>query len=182
MLLLMGFLYTSCMPVIKMIYGVHQPGYVSNDDVIRYYHHLGLKDEIYRLINYSEENRGKFRYLGNSIPEILIFNSSGQLTKFEVSCSSSNDSIIKLTPDEIDNINISEEGKTLQDLIGDTYKVNALNQGDITQVGKPLYVVKFAEFAGLLNKNNVPGVVKQLALREDVQYIVLNMDYTVTRQ
>ena len=49
----------------------------------------------------------------------------------------------------------------------------------MTLLHMPLYVVKFAEYAGLLNKDNVPAMVKRLSLRKDVRYIVLNMDYSV---
>src|SRR6187402_337350 len=92
-LILFGLQFMSCMPVMKMIYGLHDPNYQSDAAVVKYYNRLGLEDEIYRVKDYTEENRKDYQYLGNSMPEILVFNSKGQLTKFELSCSGRLDSI-----------------------------------------------------------------------------------------
>lgn len=167
------------MPVMMMMYGLHQPKYVSDDKVVKFYHNLGLHDEIYRVNEYSEANRKKFQYLGNSIPDVLLFNSSGQLTTFELDCTGSLDSIVALSVRDIDNMSVHSEEKTIQDLIDDTYVVDALTDNNFTHFQNPVYVVKFAEFAGLLNKDNVLDLVQSLRRRGDVQYIVLNMDYTV---
>lgn len=176
-LIIFGFGMMSCMPVAKLIYGVHQPRYLSNEDVIRYANRLGLQDDIYRLKDYNEANISRFRYTGNSMPGILLFNSSGQLTKFESSCSSGLDSIAKLSPQEIDKLSLA--GNTLTDFIGDTYVINDLNNEVLTSLKMPLYVVKFAEYAGMLNKDNVPALVERLSNRTDVQFIVLNVDYSI---
>ncbi len=162
-----------------LVYGAHQPKYLSDSDVIKYYKHLGLQNEIYRIKDYSEINRKQYRYLGNSLPETLIFNSRGQLTKFEISCSSKLDSIAELSLHEIDNMSL--EGNSIKDFIDDTYVINNLNKEDTAFLKMPLYVIKFAEFVGLLNKDNVPGMVERLSRRKDVQYILLNMDYTVDK-
>ena len=176
-MLLLVIPFMSCMPVMKMIYGLHDPKYLSDEAVIKYYKRLGLQDEIYRVNNYTEENRKEFRYLGSSMPEMLVFNSKGQLTTFDLSCSGGLDSIAGLSPHDIDNMPLASN--SLQDLIGDTYVINDANKDDSDLFNKPLYVVKFAEYAGLLNKQNVPGLVNRLSNRTDVQYILLNMDYTV---
>ncbi len=165
------------MPVVKLVYGLHEPRYLSDAAVVKYYARLGLQDEIYRLKDYTEENRKDYRYLGNSFPDLLVFNSEGQLTTFELSCSGGLDSIAALSPYEIDNMSLA--GNSLQDLISDTYVINDTNKEDSTLLNQPLYVVKFAEYAGLLNKDNVPGLVDRLSNRTDVQYILLNMDYSV---
>jgi hypothetical protein len=171
--------FMSCMPVMKVIYGLHDPRYQSDAAVIKYYNRLGLQDEIYRVKDYTEDNRKEFRYLGNSMPEMLVFNSKGQLTKFELSCSGDLDSIVTLSPDEIDNMPLA--GNSLQDLIKDTYVINDTNKDDSGLLNQPLYVVKFAEYAGLLNKDNVPGLLDKLSHRTDVQYILLNMDYSLKK-
>jgi hypothetical protein len=49
----------------------------------------------------------------------------------------------------------------------------------MTAFNKPIYVIKFAEFVGKLNKDNIPKQIKILTSRSDVKYILLNMDYTV---
>ena len=168
--------FMSCMPVVKLVYGLHDPRYQSDAAVVKYYNRLGLQDEIYRVIDYTEENRKEFRYLGNSMPEILVFNSKGQLTKYELTCSGGLDSIAGLSPHDIDNMPLA--GNSLEDFVDDTYVINDLSKDDTVVLNQPLYVVKFAEYAGLLNKNNVPGLVDRLRNRTDVQYILLNMDYT----
>ncbi len=167
----------SCMPVAMLVYGVHQPRYLSNEGVVRYADRLGLKDDIYRLKDYNEANLPKFRYTGNSMPGILLFNSAGQLTKFETDCSSDLDSIAKLSPLEIDKFTLA--GKSFTDFIGDTYVINHSNNEVLTTLEKPLYVVKFAEYVGKLNKDNVPALVEVLSNRTDVQLIVLNVDYSI---
>lgn len=169
----------SCMPLIKLAYGLHKPRYVSDAEVVKYSNRLGLQDEIYRLKDYYNVNQSNYRYLGNSFPDVLLFNSAGQLAKFETNCSSGLDSMVKLSTHEIDNI--STEGKTLRDFINDTYIINKLNNENITVLNMPVYVVKFADYAGRLNKDNVPGLVEQLECRKDVQYIILNMDYSVPK-
>jgi len=176
-MLLLVIPFISCMPVMKMIYGLHDPKHQSDAAVIKYHNHLGLQDEIYRVKDYTEENRKEFRYLGSAMPEILVFNTKGQLTKFELSCSGRLDSIAGLSPHDIDNMPLA--GNTLQDFIDDTYVINDLNKDDAVVLNQPLYVVKFAEYAGLLNKQSVPGLVDRLSNRTDVRYILLNMDYTV---
>ncbi|MEO6130356.1 MAG: hypothetical protein ABIQ02_00810 [Saprospiraceae bacterium] len=113
------------------------------------------------------------------MPEILLFNSQGQLTKFDIGCSNDLDSIVMLSLHDIDNMHV--EGKNLQDFISDTYIINPLNKDDLTIRKVPLYVVKFAEYAGRLNKDNVPGQMERLSNRNDVQFILLNMDYSVCK-
>lgn len=179
LLVFLAFHLVSCMPVMKLGYGLHQPKYVSDDKVVKFYHNLGLHDEIYRVNEYSEANRKKFQYLGSSIPDVLVFNSSGQLTSFELDCSGSLDSIVSLSIQDIDDMSVSSAGKTIDDFMDDTYIVDALTEDNFTHFKNPVYVVKFAEFAGLLNKDNVLDLVQSLRRRGDVQYIVLNMDYTV---
>ncbi len=165
------------MPVAMLVYGVHQPRYLSNEGVVRYADRLDLEDDIYRLKDYNEANISRFRYTGNSMPGILLFNSVGQLTKFETSCSSGLDSIAKLPPQEIDNLSLA--GKSLSDFIGDTYVINDLNNEVLAFPQMPLYVLKFAEYGGKLNKDSVPALVDVLSKRTDVQFIVLNVDYSI---
>src|SRR5687767_1851765 len=118
--------FISCMPIVKLVYGLHDPRYQSDAAVVKYSTRLGLQDEIYRVINYTEENRKEFRYLGNTMPEILVFNSKGQLTKYELTCSGGLDSIATLSLNAIDNMPLA--GNTLQDFIDDTYVINDLNK------------------------------------------------------
>jgi hypothetical protein len=179
MLLMVGLPFISCTPVVMLIYGAHQPNYVSDQAVVRYAHRLGLVHEIYRIKNYSEENRKHYGYLGNAIPALLLFNSAGNLTKYEIDCSASLDSIAKLSTHDIDGL--PHAGKTLEDFRDDTYVVNNGNSEKPAFIHKPLYVVNFAEFAGLLNKQSVPELVAQLEQRDDVEYVILNIDYTVKK-
>lgn len=167
----------SCMPVLKLIYGVHKPRYVSDATVVKHYNRLGLQDKIYRLKDYSEENRKPYRYIGNSMPDVLLFNSAGQLTIFDIDCSNDFDSLVQLSLYDIDNMELGE--KTFQEFIGATYAISSLNNEDTSLMKMPLYVVKFAEYAGRLNKENVPRLVQRLRSRNDVYYIILNMDYSV---
>ncbi len=173
---LIGFQLMSCMPVMMMVYGIHQPRYVSDASVIKYYHALGLQNEIYRLKDYTESKRNQFQYVGNSMPDMLLFNSNGQLITFDIDCSNNLDSIARLSRKDIDSMKVVE--KTLREFIGDTYVINGSGDKVVTLDQRPLYVVKFAEFAGRLNKENVPKLVERLNGREDVQFIVLNMDYS----
>ncbi|MBL0008451.1 MAG: hypothetical protein IPP25_15070 [Saprospiraceae bacterium] len=41
------------------------------------------------------ESLPRYRYTGNSMPGMLLFNSNGQLTKFELNCGGDLDSIAK---------------------------------------------------------------------------------------
>jgi len=177
LLFLLGFQLMSCMPVIKLVYGIHKPRYVSDSAVVKYYNRLGLQGEIYRLKDYNSGNRKKFRYLGNTMPDVLLFNSKGYLTKFDIDCSKGLDSIVKLSLHDIDSMSL--EGKSIQDFIDDTYVINNLNNKEIHHLNMPLYVVKFADYAGKLNKENVPALIAQLNLRSDIHYVILNMDYSV---
>jgi hypothetical protein len=99
----------SCTPVMEIIYGVHQPRYVSDANVVQYAEKIGLQGDIYRLKDYSEENRGKYRYLGKILPETLIFNSEGMMTKLEIDCSSDLYSNANLTISSIDSLEAGEQ-------------------------------------------------------------------------
>jgi hypothetical protein len=165
------------MPVIKLVYGLHDPRYVSDADVVKYYSRIGLDGDIYRLKEYSEANRKAYRYLGNKMPDVLLFNSNGQLVKFEIDCSSSLDSIVQLAPHDIDKM--STEINSLQEFVSESYTLGNVVGEDIMLHQKPVYALKFAEFAGKLNKDFLPGLLDQLKHREDVDYVLLNMDYTI---
>ncbi len=174
-----AFLALSCTPVVMLIYGVHQPKYKSDDAVIKFSSRLGLQGEMYRLEEYSEESLSRFRYAGNSMPGILLFNSNGQLTKFELDCSGGLDSIARLSPHDIDKMSLA--GKSRQDFFGDTYIINTPASENLAKLNRPLFVIKFAEYAGRFNKDNVPALVKRLESRDDVDYILLNVDYSVKK-
>ena len=176
---LVGFQLISCMPVMMMIYGIHQPRYVSDAAVIKYHEGLGLQGEIYRLKDYNESNGNRFRYVGNAMPDMLLFNSKGQMTSFDTDCSSDFVSMTRLSPEAIDSLKVVD--KKLVEFISDTYRINDFGKGELKNDQRPVYVVKFAEFAGKLNKENVPDLVEKLREREDVQLIVLNMDYSVAK-
>jgi len=168
---------SSCMPIMQLAYGLHQPRYVSDEKVVKYYERIGLAGNVYRLKDYSETNRKKYQYTGNSMPEVLVFNTKGQQAIFEVDCSGSLDSIVKLSNHDIDQMSTS--GKMLHDLISDSYPLNSQPGIDTTTFNQSLYVLKFAEFAGQLNKDFLPPLIDHLKSRSDVRYILLNMDYTV---
>jgi len=168
----------SCMPVIKLVYGLHDPRYVSDADVIQYYNRLELEGDVYRLKEYSEANRKAYRYLGNKMPDVIIFNSAGQLVKFEVDCSSSLDSIVQLSPHNIDRMNI--EINSLQEFVSNSYTLSNMAGEKLLLHHKPVYALKFGEFAGKLNKDFVPDLIDRLKGREDVEYVLLNMDYTIS--
>src|SRR3989337_2196297 len=139
-LIIFSVCFHSCMPVMQLAYGLHQPKYVSDEAVIKYYNRLGMDDEIYRVKDYSEENRNQYRYLGNSMPEVLLFNSRGQLTKFEPTCSGRLDSIVQLSTYDIDNNDSIVEATSLRDFINDSYVINAGNNQDIILHPMPVYV------------------------------------------
>lgn len=164
------------MPVMKLLYGLHQPGYVSDNEVVRYAEKLDWQGDIFRLKDYAEETRSKYRYLGNSIPDVLIFNSNGLLTKYEIDCSSDLDSIAMLSIETINSMKTGE--KSFRDFIADTYVINSLDVEEMIAFNTPTYVVKFAEFAGKLNKENVPEQIRLLRNRSEIKYVLLNMDYT----
>lgn len=160
----------------EIIYGVHQPRYVSDAYVARYAEQLNFRGNIYRLKDYSEENRSKYRYLGKRLPETLVFNSEGLITKFEINCSSDFYSLTNLSIEAIDSMETGE--KSFQDFIADSYVINPLEAQEIIAFNTPVYVIKFAEFVGKLNKDNIPDQIRILKSRNDVKYIFLNMDYT----
>jgi len=167
----------SCKPVMKIIYGVHQPRYVSDANVAQYAEQLDLKGDIYRLKHYAEESRGKFRYLGKRLPETLIFNSHGLITKFEINCNSDFYKMANLTLQAIDSIETGD--KSFQDFMADSYVIDSLNAEDIIAFNTPVYIIKFAEFVGKLNKDHIPEQIRILQKRKDIKYILLNMDYTI---
>lgn len=166
----------SCTPVMEIIYGVHQPRYVSNINVARYAEKIKLQGDIYRLKDYDEENRGKYRYLGKRLPETLIFNSKGLITKFDINCGIDLYLNANLTIGAIDSLETREQ--TFQNFIEDSYLIDTLGAEEITAFNTPVYVIKFAEFVGKLNKDNIPKQINILKSRSDVKYILLNMDYT----
>jgi len=167
----------SCTPVMGIIYGVHQPGYISDEYVASYAEKIDLQGDIYRLIDYSEENQGKYRYLGKRLPETLIFNSEGLITKFEIDCGSDLYSNAYLTIGAIDSLETGEQ--SFQNFIADSYVIDALKAEEMTAFNKPVYVIKFAEFVGKLNKDHIPEQIRILKGRNDVKYIFLNMDYSI---
>lgn len=179
LIFLPAFLAFSCTPVAMLIYGVHQPNYKSDDAVVNFANRLGLEREIFRLEGYSEESLPSFRYTGNSMPGMLLFNSKGELTKFDLDCSGGLDSIAMMSTHVIDTISIA--GKSFQDFMNDTYIINTPESKKLSKLSKPLYVIKFAEYGGMLNKDSVPGLVSLLESRNDVDYILLNVDYSVKK-
>ena len=167
----------SCTPVMEIIYGVHQPRYVSDANVSLYAEKLDLQGNIYRLKDYAEENHSKYRYLGKILPETLVFNSEGRITKLEIDCSSDLYSIANLTIEAIDSLETGE--KSFQDFMADSYTINTLGSEAKIAFTTPVYVIKFAEFVGKLNKDNIPEQIRILKNRSDVKYVLLNMDYTI---
>ena len=160
-----------------MVYGVHKPTYRSDEAVIRYADRLGAKEAIYRVNDFSARNRKEYRYIGNAIPDVLLYNSAGQLTTFDIDCSNDLKSVVVLSLPAIDNLPVKPN--SVHDFLDDTYVINEL-VGKNSPGNRPLYVVKFAEYAGLLNKDNVPALVAILKNRNDVQYVLLNVDYTLS--
>lgn len=160
-----------------IIYGVHQPRYVSDSNIARYADKIDLEGDIYRLKNYAEGNHGKYRYLGNRLPETLIFNSKGMITKLDIDCSSDLYANANLAISAIDSLETGEQ--SLQNFIVNCYVIDPSNTQKLTTFNTPVYVIKFAEFVGKLNKDNIPKQIKILKDRPDVKYILLNMDYTV---
>jgi len=165
------------MPVMEIIYGVHQPRYVSDTNVARYAAQLNLQGDIYRLKDYSEENRSKYRYLGKRLPETLVFNSEGLITNLDIDCASDLYSIANLAIETIDNMETGD--KSFQDFIADSYVINPLDTEELIEFTTPVYVIKFAEFVGKLNKDHVPEQIRILKGRSDIKYILLNVDYTL---
>ncbi len=161
----------------EIIYGVHQPRYVSDTIVARYAEKIDLQGDIYRLKDYGEENRSKYRYLGKRLPETLIFNSKGLITKFDINCSSDLYSMANFTVGAIDSLETGEQ--SFQNFIVDSYVIDKLKADEMTAFNTPVYVIKFAKFVGKINKDNVPRQIKILKGRSDVKYILLNMDYTI---
>jgi len=160
-----------------IIYGVHQPRYVSDTNVARYAEKIDWHGEIYRLNDYSEENRGKYRYLGNRLPETLIFNAEGLITKLDIDCCSDLYANASLTIGAIDSLETGEQ--SFRDFIADSYVIDTLQAEEMTSINTPVYVIKFAEFVGKLNKDHIPKQIKILKVRSDVKYILLNVDYTI---
>jgi hypothetical protein len=161
----------------KIIYGVHQPRYVSDTNVARYAEMIDLQGDIYRLKDYSEENHSKYKYLGKRLPETLVFNSEGRITKLEIDCASDLYAIANLTIEAIDSLETGD--KSFQDFIADSYTINTLGSEAKTAYNTPVYVIKFAEFVGKLNKDHVPEQIRILKNRSDINYVLLNMDYTI---
>ncbi len=85
----------------------------------------------------------------------------------------------RLSLHDIDNMSIAE--KSFQDFMDDTYVINTPDSKKLSKLSNPLFVIKFAEYGGLLNKDNVPGLVSRLESRNDVDYILLNVDYTIKK-
>ena len=166
----------SCMAVVGVFYGVHQPRYFSDSKVVHYAEQIGLQGDIYRLKDYTEQNRSKYRYLGKTLPETLIFNAAGQITQYEIDCSSDFDAMVLLSIESIDSLETGD--KTLHEFIDDTYMIHSSENVDILESNTPVYVIKFAEFAGKLNKDHIPDQIRVLQSRDDVKYILLNMDYS----
>ena len=167
----------SCTPVMKIIYGVHQPRYVSDADVTGYAEKLDLQGNIYRLKDYAEENHSKYAYLGKRLPETLVFNAEGRITILDIDCASDLYSIANFTIEAIDSLETGE--KSFQDFIADSYIINPLGSEAKISFNTPVYVVKFAEFVGKLNKDHVPEQISMLKNRSDINYVLLNMDYTI---
>ncbi len=163
----------------KVIYGAHQPRYVSDTNVTHYFNKINLQGDIYRLKDYSEENisKYKYRYLGKRLPETLIFNSMGLITKIDLNCGSDLYSNANLTIGAIDSLETGEQ--SFQDFIADSYVIGSLEENDMSTYNTPIYVIKFAEFVGKLNKDHIPKQIEILKNRNDVKFIFLNMDYSI---
>ena len=99
------------------------------------------------------------------------------ITKLDINCSSDLYTNANLAIGAIDSLEKGEQ--SLQDLLADSYIIDSLNAEEITAVNTPVYVLKFAEFVGKLNKDQIPKQIYILKNRSDVKYILLNMDYTI---
>jgi len=146
-------LIISCTPVMGIIYGVHQPRYVSDSNIAHYAEKIDLKGDIYRLKDYAEENRSKYRYLGKRLPETLIFNTDGLLTKFDIDCDSDLYSNAILSVGAIDSMETGDQ--SFQDLIADSYLIDTLKPEETIVFNSPVYVIKFAEFVGKFRYSKV---------------------------
>jgi hypothetical protein len=166
----------SCGPALMLVYGIHQPKYRSDSAVAKYALRLNLDEDIYRLKEYSDANRKQYKYIGLQVPEVMLFNANGRLAIFKADSSCSLNPLVQLSLQEIDMLAVTEN--SLPDFLAHAYTISG-NLNFAHEENTPVYVVKFAEYAGLLNKDRVPDMLEILRQRDDVQYLILNMDYSV---
>lgn len=176
-ILFICFSSASCYIMRDLKYRLHNPGYHTDAEVLRYAEPLNVDDRIYRLNDFNVYKKSPYRYLGSAVPDLLIFNSDGKLTLFEEAISRNLDSLAQLTIHQIEGLPISDRG--LNDLLDDTYSIQHDSLHISSTPAKPVFVIKFAKHTGKLNNTNVPILVHLLRNRTDVQFLLLNMDYTV---
>lgn len=167
----------SCGPVAEIFYGVHEPRLLSDDAVLNYAEKLDINGDIYRLKEYSNTNKKKYRYLGNTLPDMLLYNSKGELVKFNVDCTSDLATLANLKVNTIDTM--ATQGFDLRGFLENSYPINKVRNFNMESINRPIYVIKFGEYAGKINKRHVPDLIEEIRNRQDVIYILLNMDYTL---
>lgn len=176
-LLVISAAISGCNPIIKTIYGIHNPRILTDKEVLDFCEKNKFTGvEIRRIKSYNDKTKRNYSYLGNTIPDLLIFNSKSKLTTPQLSCPGDFQNILEMTDEDIDSLPTSNI--LISDFYDITYEINP-NESKLIEGTEscPLFIIKFAEYAGGINRMHIKKWLQMTHLREDISILLLNVDY-----
>lgn len=174
--------FSSCMPIVKVIYGIKKPSYLSQEKIqksadkyeLDHFDHYSFSS-VTSYISYIQ--KAKELGLKNSINVILAFNDEGQYYQINdtIDCSSDYLGYVNGFPDEgsfTDKITFSQ-------LFGDSLISNTAVDNP-AELNSKFFVVTWASFVGKLNENSskqwADSVMHKIK-ESDMKAIFINLDF-----
>ena len=160
----------SCTKIVMVIYGIKQPEYTSNEEVVSYANKvLDYKGDILRISSYTGEEDIPFDI--TTLPTIRIMDSS-TIYEFETSCTGDIDSKMEL-------LNLDEEKlRVVRDYKRDEWgeRLNSIKEENIATPEKMTVAIFYANYLGKLNKNHVDKWIESISLNNEVPFVLINCD------
>jgi len=166
---------TSCMPLLKMYYGVKNPKIENKESIIKYCKKKGMSMDNLATINLDD-------YVSklNGVPDVDIFNKKDDYIEYRQTDSSCNAGLFAFVPElHRDSVyrltgktNFNDEIKKLRTLTGEQFVLSDTSDYDF-------YVIMYwARFTGRLNKNHI-NIWEQEAcnnINAKIKVIKVNVD------
>ena len=143
---------TSCMPLLKMYYGLKNPEIENKESILKYCKKKGMN-----MTNLATINIDDYVSKLNGVPDADIFNKRGEYIEYRQTDSSCNAGLFTFIPElHRDSVyqltgktNLNDEIKKMRTLTGEQYVLIDTSDYDF-------YVIMYwARFTGRLNKDHI---------------------------
>lgn len=156
-LVIISYLFSSCTPILKVMYGIKNPErVVSKEYVMKYAQNISMDtNDVFFVASKKEQNH---LLIQKDIPTLEIYNKDGLFIQYKPDSVRCNSSAFNLT-DSICTINFSHidtsYGRSLNNITRHLYNYNNLSYLSSDSGYDYVVVIFWGTFAGKLNKDHV---------------------------